>query len=386
MSDRPRDVLCISSIDWDFIWQGHQEIMSTLAAQGDRVLFIENTGVRPPRLRDLPRLRQRLRNWWRGTGGFREERPNLFVYLADRRAAPVFAGRALDQPRAAGACHQALDESDRVRPPGRVDVSADAAGARADPPSRSGADDLLLHRRPRLELRRGGPHRQEREGDVPARRSGVRHLREAAPAGRRKKRRACTCSRSGSSSNPSSRCAERRGRRRRISPRCRGRWSATSAACINGSTRISWSTSPDACPDMTFVFVGPAQTDVSRLEQCPNVVLLGAKPHTELAGVRPRVRRRHRAVPAERLHRERLSDEAERVSVDGHSGRGDRPLRDSPVQRRARRHRLRRRRRCGVRRRDSARACGTTRRSARTAGSRWREATAGGRASRRCRR
>jgi uncharacterized SAM-binding protein YcdF (DUF218 family)/glycosyltransferase involved in cell wall biosynthesis len=75
-----RDVVCISSIDWDFIWQGHQEIMSTLAAQGHRVLFVENTGVRAPRARDLPRLRQRIRNWWRGTKGFREERPNLFVY------------------------------------------------------------------------------------------------------------------------------------------------------------------------------------------------------------------------------------------------------------------------------------------------------------------
>ncbi len=75
-----RDVVCISSIDWDFIWQGHQEIMSTLAAQGHRVLFVENTGVRAPRARDLPRVRQRIRNWWRGTKGFREERPNLFVY------------------------------------------------------------------------------------------------------------------------------------------------------------------------------------------------------------------------------------------------------------------------------------------------------------------
>ena len=44
----PSDILCISSIDWDFIWQGHQEIMSTLAAQGHRVLFLENTGVRAP--------------------------------------------------------------------------------------------------------------------------------------------------------------------------------------------------------------------------------------------------------------------------------------------------------------------------------------------------
>ena len=74
------DVICISSIDWDFIWQGHQEIMSRLAAGGQRVLFIENTGVRPPRLSDLPRVVSRLRNWRRGTKGFREERPNLFIH------------------------------------------------------------------------------------------------------------------------------------------------------------------------------------------------------------------------------------------------------------------------------------------------------------------
>jgi uncharacterized SAM-binding protein YcdF (DUF218 family)/glycosyltransferase involved in cell wall biosynthesis len=76
---RQPDVLCLSTIDWDFIWQGHQEIMSRLAADGHRVLFIENTGVRSASVRDLPRLRQRIRNWWRGTKGFREERPNLFV-------------------------------------------------------------------------------------------------------------------------------------------------------------------------------------------------------------------------------------------------------------------------------------------------------------------
>jgi uncharacterized SAM-binding protein YcdF (DUF218 family)/glycosyltransferase involved in cell wall biosynthesis len=73
-------VLCISSIDWDFIWQGHQQIMATLAAHGNHVLFIENTGARRPTLRDMPRLRQRVRNWWRGTKGFRQERERLFVY------------------------------------------------------------------------------------------------------------------------------------------------------------------------------------------------------------------------------------------------------------------------------------------------------------------
>jgi len=77
---RPHDILCLSSIDWDFIWQGHQELMSRLAAAGHRVLFVENTGVRPARMRDLDRIRARVRNWRRGTKGFREERPNLFVH------------------------------------------------------------------------------------------------------------------------------------------------------------------------------------------------------------------------------------------------------------------------------------------------------------------
>src|SRR5580765_1216785 len=78
--DRKPDIVCVSSIDWDFIWQGHQEIMATFAAQGHRVLFLENTGVRAPQMRDLPRVRQRFKNWWRGTKGFRRERPNLFVF------------------------------------------------------------------------------------------------------------------------------------------------------------------------------------------------------------------------------------------------------------------------------------------------------------------
>src|SRR5947207_11901484 len=74
------DILCFSSIDWQFIWQGHQEIMSTLAANGNRVLFVENTGVRAPAIRDLPRVRQRITNWRKGTKGFRRERENLFIY------------------------------------------------------------------------------------------------------------------------------------------------------------------------------------------------------------------------------------------------------------------------------------------------------------------
>lgn len=75
-----KDIICISSIDWDFIWQGHQEIMSTLAENGNRVLFIENTGVRPPGIKDISRIKSRLRNWLSGIKGIRKVRDNLFVY------------------------------------------------------------------------------------------------------------------------------------------------------------------------------------------------------------------------------------------------------------------------------------------------------------------
>ncbi|MBL7196525.1 MAG: YdcF family protein [Candidatus Omnitrophica bacterium] len=75
-----QNIICISSIDWDFIWQGHQEIMSALAENGNRVLFIENTGVRSPGIRDFSRIKSRIRNWLSGVKGIRKIRDNLYVY------------------------------------------------------------------------------------------------------------------------------------------------------------------------------------------------------------------------------------------------------------------------------------------------------------------
>jgi uncharacterized SAM-binding protein YcdF (DUF218 family)/glycosyltransferase involved in cell wall biosynthesis len=80
MTSTKHNIVCISTIDWDFVWQGHQEIMSTLASEGNRVLFIENTGVRSPSLRDIPRIRQRLANWRRSIKGIRQVADNLYVY------------------------------------------------------------------------------------------------------------------------------------------------------------------------------------------------------------------------------------------------------------------------------------------------------------------
>ena len=65
---RGAKILCVSSIDWTFNWQQPQEVSSAFAQSGNRVLFIENTGVRRPLLRDARRLLARLRNWWRAHG------------------------------------------------------------------------------------------------------------------------------------------------------------------------------------------------------------------------------------------------------------------------------------------------------------------------------
>jgi len=77
---KKQNIICISSIDWDFIWQGHQEIMSSLAENGNKVLFIENTGVRAPGIKDMPRIKLRIRNWLAGVKGIRKEAENLYVF------------------------------------------------------------------------------------------------------------------------------------------------------------------------------------------------------------------------------------------------------------------------------------------------------------------
>ncbi|MEK6590999.1 MAG: ElyC/SanA/YdcF family protein [Nitrospinota bacterium] len=74
------NIICISSIDWDFIWQGHQEIMSTFAENSNRVLFIENTGTRSPSIDDIGRILKRMRNWFNSIKGYRKEKENLYIY------------------------------------------------------------------------------------------------------------------------------------------------------------------------------------------------------------------------------------------------------------------------------------------------------------------
>lgn len=58
-----KDIIYISTIEWTFLWQSHQEIATRLAAAGNRVLYIENMGMRTPRLSDAARVVGRLKHW-----------------------------------------------------------------------------------------------------------------------------------------------------------------------------------------------------------------------------------------------------------------------------------------------------------------------------------
>lgn len=62
-------IICIASIDWAFNWQLPQEVASAFAAGGNHVLFVENTGIRRPSLKDASRLRTRFANWRRAKRG-----------------------------------------------------------------------------------------------------------------------------------------------------------------------------------------------------------------------------------------------------------------------------------------------------------------------------
>jgi uncharacterized SAM-binding protein YcdF (DUF218 family)/glycosyltransferase involved in cell wall biosynthesis len=273
-----RDIVCISSIDWDFIWQGHQEIMATLAAQGHRVLFVENTGVRAPRARDLPRVRQRIRNWWRGTKGFRQERPNLFVYSPlllplpySRLARAVnrfLLARALRRWMRATGFYQpivwtflptpiALDLIAAIDPSLTIyycidDLAASSPGAR-----RIVRSELRLFEQADLVF-----VTSEKLRERAARVSQQVHL---FPFGVNFER--FDCVRQAADAAP----ADLAALERPIVGYLGGlhQW-VDQELIVAVASRM---------PNVTFALVGPAQTDVSALERCANVRLLGQRAH-----------------------------------------------------------------------------------------------------------
>ena len=76
-----RDIVFLSSLEWDQLWQGHQELASRLAAAGNRILYVENIGVRAPGWHDRSRVVSRVQRWSHGVvrGGPREVADGLWV-------------------------------------------------------------------------------------------------------------------------------------------------------------------------------------------------------------------------------------------------------------------------------------------------------------------
>ena len=76
-----KDIILISGIDWDSLWQGSQEIALRLAKAGNRVLYIENLGIRTLTWKDKRRIALRLKSWAGSliSRGVRQVGPNLFV-------------------------------------------------------------------------------------------------------------------------------------------------------------------------------------------------------------------------------------------------------------------------------------------------------------------
>ena len=77
-----RDIIFISSIDWDDQWQAPQELALRLSKDGNRTPYIENTGIRAPDLRDAKRVKRRLRHWAGELSerGVRTIHPGLWVH------------------------------------------------------------------------------------------------------------------------------------------------------------------------------------------------------------------------------------------------------------------------------------------------------------------
>lgn len=77
-------IVCFSGIDWDYNRQRPHWVMSALADRGASVLYIDNIGVRLPRLSDARRVARRLSRWL-GTS----IRPAAEVRPRIRRDAPL---------------------------------------------------------------------------------------------------------------------------------------------------------------------------------------------------------------------------------------------------------------------------------------------------------
>lgn len=282
------NIVCLAAIDWAFNWQIPQEVAAGLASAGNRVLFVENTGIRRPYLTDLGRLRARLRNWQAAPGGLRSASEGVDVlspmllplpyarwaqavnqpllcrgierWLAASSQQPTIVITFLPTPLARATiralapavtvfyCADRLSESTPAA--ARLAAHERAMFAEADLvlTTSSGLLDAARPHAPRAVLFQGGVRALAFQR--------ARAAREAA-----------------ATTDLSEAPAALRGLKRPIVGYVGSIRNEMDRALLADAARLA--------PELTFVLAGPVLADISGLTRCPNVIFLGPLTHAE---------------------------------------------------------------------------------------------------------
>ena len=75
-----KNYIIVSSLDWDANWQIPHELTKTLVKNKDRVLYIENTGVRSVMFSDWKRVYHRIVNFLKSAKGFKRENDEFSIF------------------------------------------------------------------------------------------------------------------------------------------------------------------------------------------------------------------------------------------------------------------------------------------------------------------
>jgi len=73
-----KELIILSSIDWDFLWQRHQTIASFFLKNGWKVIYVDGTGIRNPRFEEFPRI---IFKKYLGLGKYKNPIPKSLVRL-----------------------------------------------------------------------------------------------------------------------------------------------------------------------------------------------------------------------------------------------------------------------------------------------------------------
>ena len=79
---RNKNIIIFSSIDWYMHKQLHHQLTYSLLQNNNRVLYVENSGVRRISIKDYSRIINRLRDWLKSVGGYKENIKNLTILVS----------------------------------------------------------------------------------------------------------------------------------------------------------------------------------------------------------------------------------------------------------------------------------------------------------------